>query len=76
MPLIVQTEEALPNANSYGSAQEFRDYHSARGRQVSASDSAVEAALVRATDYLDLRFRYVGRRKTKEQPTQWPRSWA
>lgn len=76
MALIVQTAEALPDANSYGSVADFRAYHSARNRLVSDSDSAVEGALVRATDYLDLRFRYVGRRQTPEQTTQWPRTGA
>lgn len=80
MPFTVQASDGnhVAGANSYITVAFFRDYHTQRGNALpaaAAQDSAVEQALVRATDYLDGRFRFVGQRVYgREQSTEWPRS--
>lgn len=82
MAFVVQASSGthVPGANSYITVAYFRSYHADRGNTLpaaAAQDSAVEAALVRATDYLDTRFRFVGHRMYgRDQSTEWPRSSA
>ena len=76
MAFTVQEDVAVPGANSYGSVADFRAYHTDRGNTVPTDESSIEQALVRATDYLDTRFRFVGCRDTADQTTEWPRDQA
>lgn len=79
MALILQnTDGTVAGANAYITVQQFKDYHADRGADTSAfDDEAIEAAIVRATDYLDQRFIFVGeRRYGREQTTEWPRNSA
>lgn len=63
----------------YGTATGFTDYHTARGRDVSAYTAPqIEIALLVASEWLDGAFRdrwpgfrYEGRTQTRD----WPRSW-
>lgn len=65
----------VDGANSYISVDDFRSYHADRGRDLSSYPTAlVEQAIIRATDYVDGRFRYVGERRTEDQRTAWPRT--
>lgn len=75
MPFVVQNDSGnAPGANAYTTVQEFRDYHTARGLDTSTyADPAVQAAIIKATDYIDTRFRYIGRPYIREQATAWPR---
>lgn len=62
-------------ANAYGSVAAFKQFHDDRGNSYgTATDPVIEQALVKATDYLDMRFRYVGMKLNKPQLTQWPRA--
>lgn len=61
-------------ANSYISVDEFKDYHDDRGGDYSAmTDPEIEQALVRATDYMDIRWEYQGYDVDSDQSTQVPR---
>ena len=75
MFFVVQDDNgSILNANAYISVAQFKEYHSARGnpiRHLSALE--IQQAIVRATDYLDQRFNYVGEKTRREQETQWPR---
>jgi hypothetical protein len=54
----------------------FNSWHSARGVDVSNFEtSAIEAAIVKATDYVDKRFgpKFVGDKRDREQSLMWPR---
>lgn len=78
MSLIVQDESgSVVGANSYNNVAEFKAYHDDRGNDwviIADSDVAIEQALIRATDYLDQRFYFVGKRKQgRQQTTEWPR---
>lgn len=76
MAFTVQSDPPVANANSYGSVAEFQAYHADRGNTLPTDETAIEQALVRATDYLDTRFSFVGCRDTAEQTTEWPRDHA
>lgn len=77
MALIVQDNTgAVAGANAYITVQQFKNYHADRGADTSAfDDEAIEAAIVRATDYLDQRFNFVGKKRLgRDQTTEWPRT--
>lgn len=79
MALIVQDNTgSVPNANAYISVQEFKDYWTDRGGDFSAyPDQQIEAGIIRATDYLDQRFNFVGKKRLgRDQSTEWPRTSA
>lgn len=76
MALVVQTDEGQEaGANAYITRAFFIDYHVARGNDHSAySDDQLDASIVRATDYLDTRFRFRGVKLNEtDQTTEWPR---
>lgn len=75
----VEDGDGLPGANSYLSVAEANDYHEGRGNTVwtvsTVTDAMKQAALVRATDYIDKRFgtKFRGWKQTSTQGLQWPR---
>lgn len=78
MAFTVQDETGLvADANAYVSVLEFKAYHDDRGGDYSAfTDTQIEQAIVRATDYVDSRFAFIGRRRNDTNPaqaTEWPR---
>lgn len=76
MSFAVQDDTGLvAGANSYLSVEAFDAYHVDRGNSLgSATSQAKQTALIRATDYLDQRFRYRGwKLNNNTQPTEWPR---
>lgn len=76
MALIVETGSIVPGAQSYASVQDADTYHEQFGNSTWAGSAEVkEAALRRATRFIDSFYRY-GFQGTKMQPTQpleWPR---
>jgi len=57
MAFVVEDGSGVKNANSYATVQEFRDYHTERGRDVSGlTDDNIQYALILATDYIDFRW--------------------
>ena len=74
MPITVQTQPPTPGANSYVSVADFKAYHDARlNTYTGKTDEQIGANLVKATQYLDVRFRFIGYRYAREQETEWPR---
>lgn len=75
MPLVIEDGTGLPNASSYVSAAETLSYAEARGAIVSDDTEVLEAALVKALDYLEAqRARYQGSKTNPGvQALQWPR---
>lgn len=77
MVLIVQDNTgSVPGANAYISVQDFKSYHDDRGQSYDGhTDAQIEAAIVRATDYIDQRFVFVGKKRLgRDQTTEWPRT--
>lgn len=63
----------VANANAYISVADFKAYHDDRGNSYGTDDAAIGVAIVRATDYIDTRFQFVGVKNSGTQTTQWPR---
>lgn len=63
--LGTSTVVEIDGANAYISADEFAKYHISRGNAVpdGATDAAIRAAIVQATDYLDQKYRFSGIKK-------------
>lgn len=77
MAFTVQGDTPVTGANAYIDVATFRAYWTDRGVDTTASlDAAVEVAIVKGTQYLDLRFEYVGSRLSREQDLEWPRQFA
>ncbi len=75
MAFIIQDPDApTDDANAYIAVQDFKDYHDERGNVYSASDTEIEQAIVRATDYMDSRWTFAGARDDADQSTECPRS--
>lgn len=75
MSLTVEDGTGLATADSYASRADADAYHAARGNAAwaAASTDARDAALRKATQYLDTRYRWVGNRSTLTQALEWPR---
>lgn len=75
MAFIVQDDTGeVADANAYIEVQFFKDYHTDRGNSYgAATDGQIQLAIIKATDYLDRRFSFVGWPLVDEQTTQWPR---
>lgn len=76
MGLTVQDDNgSVAGANAYITVEEFKTYHADRGNAFSSfTDPQIASAIVRATDYLDQRFSFVGQRlQGRDQSTEWPR---
>lgn len=82
MAIVVEDGTLVTDANAYITVQFFRDWHSARGIAAAATnsgaytDALIEAAIIKATDYVDKRFgvKFVGCLRDREQHLMWPRS--
>ena len=77
MAFVVETGAGLSNANSYASVAYADDYAATRGLTAWTGTTAVkEAALVRATDYMEATYRgsWLGYRASQTQALSWPRS--
>lgn len=77
MAFVLQGNTPVAGANAYVSVADLRAYHADRGVDTSTySDAQVEVAIVKATQYLDLRFEYIGERAVSTQDLEWPRQFA
>lgn len=79
MAFTLETGGGLAAANAYVSVAAFRAYHADRGNDVLAQpDSAVQIAIIRASDYIDRKNRgnFIGirLRPPSAQRMSWPRS--
>lgn len=64
----------IDGANAYTDPATVRAYWLDRGVDLSAkTDQELEAAIIKATEYLDARYRWVGWQLRRLQGTQWPR---
>lgn len=76
MAFIVEDGTNVPGATSYASVEFVDAYFIDRGNAGwTGSASVKQAALIQATDYIDLRFgdRFIGNRKYEDQSLEWPR---
>ncbi len=75
MTLTVQVQAGtVDDANSYGVVADMRAYYLARGTSlVSYTDDQLSSALIRATDFLDSRYSFIGEQLSGDQGTMCPR---
>lgn len=76
MAIIVEDGTGVEDAVSYASLADADAYFSARAVTAwTGTDAAKEAALVKATDYVETRFAssFIGSRESTDQPLSWPR---
>lgn len=76
MALVVEDGTGKTTAESYIAVADANTYHTARGNSTwTGEDGVKEAALRKATAYLDGRYRdrWRGKRSTKDQALAWPR---
>lgn len=75
MAFTVQAADgSVDSANSYVSVAAVRAYWLDRAIDLSTyTDAQIEAAAVKATDYLDAKYKWVGYQLRTTQGTQWPR---
>lgn len=73
--LVVQDElGSQTEANAYIDLVFFKSYHNIRGNDYhSYDDFEIKRAIVRATDYVDVRFNFISTKLTEAQNTYWPR---
>jgi hypothetical protein len=78
---ITEDGTGLPDANAYITTSYFTNYHRSRGNEIETlngvllGSSEYRTAIVRATDYIDSRFRggFVGIVEKESQSLEWPR---
>lgn len=70
---VVQTDSGVPGANTYALAAEMRAFYTERGVTFAQTDSALDIALVKATDFIDSNFQFQGSKLTSAQSTEFPR---
>jgi len=77
MSIVVEDGTGLETANSYISLTDANTYHSDRANTswAAATEAARNAALIKAAQWLDGRYRdrWRGYRKTDDQTLDWPR---
>ena len=74
MALIIEDGSIVTGANSYVSLAEARVYATARNKPLPTDDTALEALLISAMDYLEAqRARFEGSKVSAEQELQYPR---
>jgi hypothetical protein len=75
--IVVEDGTIVAGANSYLTLVEVRAFAEARGLPLSATDSVVEAQLIKASDYIEARESkpgFIGCRVSEEQVLCWPRN--
>lgn len=78
MAFLVQDDSgSVAGANSYLSVADFNSYHTDRNVtdviDGNFDTADVQGALVKAADYIDSRYSFVGEKRVGTQPMQWPR---
>lgn len=71
---VQNSSSPTSTANAYIAVQTFKDYHDERGTGYTATDTEIQQAIVRATDYIDARWTFAGSRVDEGQSTECPRS--
>lgn len=76
MTFKVEDGSAFADSNSYGSVVAFKAYHDERGNSYAAvlpDPAKIQQCLVKATDYIDQAFDFLGDPVDDDQALKWPR---
>ena len=77
MALIFEVQDGTTptsTANAYILLAEFDQWIENRAYVTTRTDEEKQAAIILASEFLDIRFNYKGYKKTLDQSTEWPRS--
>lgn len=69
---IAEDGTGIVDANAYIDVDFFKDYHKDRGNEVTSGSGDIQKAIVRATDFMEARWRWVGTQASTEQGLHWP----
>lgn len=72
MAFILEDGTGVEDSNAYIDVVFYKDYQKTRGVTVTQGGGAIQAAIIRATDYMEARWRFVGFRETNDQGLHWP----
>lgn len=73
--IIVEDGTIVPDANSYITTAEARQYATNRGVTLPVDEDEVAAMVIQATDFLESKAcEYAGRKTDPEQSLEWPRT--
>ncbi len=71
---LQNSDGTVSNANAYVSPADLRSFALERGVDLTSTlDAALEVAIIKATDFLDAAYSFVGHPKNDDQGTAWPR---
>lgn len=75
MAFTVEDGTGIDGANSYSSTANSDTYHTDRNNTswLQLTTPAKQAALIKATDYIDQRFTFIGTKESESQGLAWPR---
>lgn len=74
MAFTVEDGTIVTGANSFVSVSYADDYHADRGNATwTGTDAVKQAALVKATDYIEQKYSFLGSLVDDDQPLSWPR---
>ena len=75
MSFTLETGSIVLGANAYVDVAEFAAYHTDRANTYTATDPQIQAAIIKATAYIDSKYRsrWKGQRVSVLQTLQWPR---
>lgn len=76
MAILVEDGTGLVGSNSYASHAGYVAYHTERGAPPAESQADIEEALIKASDFLGIRYTFKGVKLTASQGLEWPRSCA
>jgi hypothetical protein len=77
MAFLVEDGTGLSASNSYATVAEYKAYLDDRGvTYAGLVNSDIEKLLIKATDYIDQRFTFIGQRSGSDQALSWPRDFA
>ena len=72
--IVQDADDPTDDANAYIDTTFFKQYCTDRGYTYTATDDAIKLAIVKATDYIDARWKFKGQRKQSYQSTECPRA--
>ncbi|RPJ39854.1 MAG: hypothetical protein EHM35_01215 [Planctomycetaceae bacterium] len=71
--IVQDPDTPTSDANAYIAVAFFTQYCLDRGYAYTATDAQIKAAIVKATDYIDSRWRFAGLKYAEDQSTECPR---
>ena len=72
MAFTVEDGTSVNGANAYVTADYFKAYHKDRGTTITSGGGDIQAAIIRATDFMSARWLFVGVQLNSTQGLHWP----